>query len=162
MKHRLCLASHRAGAACIAFSSLRYLETPVYIKTPDPGRCLSLWKTRRIKDSAARINRVLIYSSSSRHSGHSPTSTYFWNVSLKGPQRGPLYPAINLSWCLSASTSPSPNEVSHKTVIRPRKGVWGRGGAGGFEDENEKLCRLMYIIIRDSSQAALSKYTESS
>lgn len=33
---------------------------------------------------------------------------------------------------------------------------------GEFEDENEKLCSLMYIIIWDSSVAALSKYTESS
>lgn len=54
---------------------------------------------------------------------------------------------------------PSPNEVSHKTVIRPWKGA---GLGGGVEDENEKLCSLMYIIIWDSSQAALSKYTESS
>lgn len=38
----------------------------------------------------------------------------------------------------------------------------GAGEEGVFEDENEKLCSLMYIIILALSQAALSKYTESS
>lgn len=83
------------------------------------------------------------------------------DLNRKGPQQDHFIPQLTLADVYQFDI-PLPNEVSHKTVIR----LW-KGGGGGFIEWGIwgwkwKLCSLMHIIIWDSSQAALSKYTESS